>query len=388
MASCNNGVDLLSARFVLVGLIGSSVALFGLLANAALATLFVSRATFRHSPFFFLGFVAVFDTLLDLVYLMLLSSPIVAEYYQNEALYTLWVSYVRPIYLLGQVFKITSVLCLIVASFERYFMTRHWTFTGFSIRTRWAILFSVIVVAISVKLVTSNFQDIVLIIRPQCRLFRRYTVGNLSERAWLSGLVNTVTIFVPFLTLVFLNGGIVFMLRKQNIQQLRSLITELTMGHDVMKIRRKNLRSATNTLIIIITAYLISNLLNLSLTLIEFFIPEFLQQTHRSAYRLAADCASVLTVFGNAIRCPAHFLSNSEIRVQFWIMIFGENEKNEKIPAVVRRRSERIDNPWFSLLLSVHNEEDNNCESDGLTKGRKSAIDRTLQKRNSTIGIC
>jgi hypothetical protein len=40
-----------------------------------------------------------------------------------------------------------------------------------------------------------------------------------------------------------------------------------------MKARRRNLRLATHTLLVIITAYLISNLLNMALTLTEFLDP-------------------------------------------------------------------------------------------------------------------
>uniref|UniRef100_A0A1I7X862 G_PROTEIN_RECEP_F1_2 domain-containing protein n=1 Tax=Heterorhabditis bacteriophora TaxID=37862 RepID=A0A1I7X862_HETBA len=147
-------------------------------------------------------------------------------------------------------------------------MTKHWTFTGFERRTRWFALLLVIGMAIIIKNITA---DVDIQEHENCTRFRRYTVGTRSENEYHLGLVNTVAIFLPFFTLIFLNGGIVIMLRKQNVQQLRSLITELTMGHDVMKIRRRNLRSATNTLIVIISAYLISNLLNLYLTITEYF---------------------------------------------------------------------------------------------------------------------
>src|SRR5688572_15549703 len=71
-----NDESLLGTRFWLVAVLGGSLAIFGIVANGLLARLFVSRLNFRHSPFFFLGFVALFDTLLDLVYLLLLVGPI------------------------------------------------------------------------------------------------------------------------------------------------------------------------------------------------------------------------------------------------------------------------------------------------------------------------
>ncbi|KHJ96189.1 hypothetical protein OESDEN_03862 [Oesophagostomum dentatum] len=258
-------------------------------------------------------------------------------------------------------------------------MTKHWTFTGFERRTRYLALLFVVGMAIVIKNITA---DISVIERDECEGYRRFKITTRRVDAYHIDLFNTAAIFVPFFTLIFLNGGIVMMLRKQNVQQLRSLITELTMGTDVMKIRRRNLRSATNTLIVIISAYLISNLLNVSLTITEYFNEDFLHIQHPDFFRLAADFASVLAVMGNDIRCPAHFLSNSEIRQQFALMFFGDVEDKKltkKISEEPRRRSERLENPWISLLLSVHEKDQPNSP---LLSGRNYA------KRHSTIAIC
>lgn len=101
-----------------------------------------------------------------------------------------------------------------------------------------------------------------------------------------------------------------------DFQQLRSLITELTMGYDFMKIRRRNIRAATNTLLLIISAYLISNLLSLFLSISVFLRPGLLQRQYPIEYRLCSDGASLLTLIGNALRFPAHFCSNAEVREQ------------------------------------------------------------------------
>lgn len=55
--------------------------------------------------------------------------------------------------------------------------------------------------------------------------------------------------------------------------------------------------------------------------------PDYLHVYHPDLNRLATDSAALLTVVGNAIRCPAHIFSNSEIRTQFRIMLCGEREK-------------------------------------------------------------
>ncbi|WKY06845.1 hypothetical protein Q1695_006770 [Nippostrongylus brasiliensis] len=369
---------LVAERYFLMGVVGSGLALFGVLANGLLAVLFLTRSNYRHSPFFFLGFVALFDTLFDSTFILLMSVPVNAEYFDNYKLFMVWLKYMPVVHVFSQIFKIASVFCLIMASIERYCMTKHWTFTGFEQRTRWLALSFVVGMAIIIKSITA---DISVLEREECDGYRRFKVSYQRGDSYHLGLFNTAAIFVPFFTLIFLNGGIVMMLRKQNVQQLRSLITELTMGHDVMKIRRRNLRSATNTLIVIISAYLISNLLNVYLTITEYFNADFLHVDHPDFFRLAADFASVLTVIGNAIRPPAHFLSNSEIRQQFALMVFGDVQEKpslKKLEELPRRRSERLENPWISLLLSVHEKDQ---PSSPLLSG-------SYVKRHSTIAIC
>lgn len=209
-----------------------------------------------------------------------------AEYFIWPKLYLLWIRNVQAFYIIGHIFKVSSVFCLIVASFERYWMTKHWTFTGFEYRKRWVLLTCVIFVAIFIKIITSMvclskklkiivsfLKEIVIISNPECNtVFSRHAVGQLNK-SWLIGFLNMLTIFLPFVTLIFLNGGIVLMLRQQNIQQLRSLMQELTVGRDFMKERRRNLKIATNTLIAIINCYLISNLLHLFISLVEYLQP-------------------------------------------------------------------------------------------------------------------
>lgn len=71
---CSEENMLLTERFWLLGVLGTILAMFGVVANALLTILFLSQLAYRHSPFFFLGFVAFYDTLLDFTYLLLLVS--------------------------------------------------------------------------------------------------------------------------------------------------------------------------------------------------------------------------------------------------------------------------------------------------------------------------
>uniref|UniRef100_A0A0K0FH36 G_PROTEIN_RECEP_F1_2 domain-containing protein n=1 Tax=Strongyloides venezuelensis TaxID=75913 RepID=A0A0K0FH36_STRVS len=192
-------------------------------------------------------------------------------------------------------------------------------------------------------------HDIVIVSQPECDFYNRINVGQISKNNFLSGILTLTTTFIPFCTLIFLNGGTVIMLKKQNIQQLRSLITKLTLGQDVMEMRRKNLKAATHTLLFIITAYLISNLLNLIISIIEFIYPDLLQIYYPYFYRLVVDLASVMTIIGNAIRLPAHLFSNTEIR-NVLIKNIKPPEDRNVVPDY--RRPSHVDSPWFSLLYA------------------------------------
>uniref|UniRef100_A0A1I7U7S8 G_PROTEIN_RECEP_F1_2 domain-containing protein n=1 Tax=Caenorhabditis tropicalis TaxID=1561998 RepID=A0A1I7U7S8_9PELO len=369
---------LLEERFYINGVFGTVIAVFGVIANGFLATLFLTRTIYRNSPFFFLGFVALFDTLVDATFLLLLPLEVSSVYYEESVAYQIWLKYVRHVYLFAQIVKISSVFSLIMASIERYCMTKHWTFVGFEMRTRWMVLFFLVCAAVFIKYMS---EEAVVVTRENCFGFRRWAVkiqrGELGHMGWLHSLA----IFLPFFTLIFLNGGIVRMLRKQNVQQLRSLIAELTLGHDLSKIRRKNLRSATRTLIVIISAYLISNLLSLILIITEYFNPDYLHVHHPDLNRLATDSAALLTVVGNAIRCPAHIFSNSEIRTQFRIMLCGEREKKEVKQLTERRRTqEKLDNPWMALMWVSANNQTSDDD-------RAAFMPRAFIKRHSAIAI-
>ncbi|VDD93261.1 unnamed protein product [Enterobius vermicularis] len=151
---CDNSNECYTERFWLIGITGSLLAIFGVISNALLTIVFLSNLSYRRSPFFFLGFVALYDTLLDFTYM---SVPICAGFTTDLSICLLWYHYSQPFHLFAQIFKISSVFCLIAASIERYLMTRHWTFTGFEHRTRWLILIIIVAFAVIIKTATCSF---------------------------------------------------------------------------------------------------------------------------------------------------------------------------------------------------------------------------------------
>jgi hypothetical protein len=148
----------------------------------------------------------------------------------------------------------------------------------------------------------------------------------------LRSLFDMITVSLPFITLILLNMGIIFMIRKQNVQQLRTLITQLTLGKDLSKVRKQNLKAATNTLLFIITIYLLSNVLTLFLTFLEFLYPGYYETHYPGTCRFLSDVSHLLAVFGNALRPLAHLYTNKELRHQMRELIFG------RIPTIRRKK--------------------------------------------------
>lgn len=149
-------------------------------------------------------------------------------------------------------------------------------------------------------------------------------------------------------------------------------------------------------------AALLSNATNKS-----FNFTGLLQNQYPYEYRIAADVASLLTVTGNALRCPAHIFSTKDIREQLlpciltepsrFLKLFKSVSSNRSLiqkyddKAPIRRGSERLENPpWISVLLLNHDDDHNgeiitSCiHRDGL----QTVFEKDNIRRLSNIGIC
>ncbi|KAI6236495.1 hypothetical protein M3Y95_00163700 [Aphelenchoides besseyi] len=346
-------------RFILFALIGGVIALVGMFCNAAVAYLFVARFNYRHSPFFFMGFVAFFDCILSFAYLLTMAFPMSARQFHWSNTYLAWLTNAQALMLLVQVVKLASVSCLVVASYERFMVTKHWTNSGFDYSVRWFLLIAAI--ALSVVLKLFNPTSYVVVERRECHsLFTRFLVERSPSTNGLRSLMDTLIVGCPFITLVFLNLQIVLKIRKQNVQDLRSLITQLTLGRDLMEIRRENLRSATRSLLFIITTYLLSNCLALTITTVEYFYPGYYEVQYPQLCRFFVDLSNLLTVFGNALRPPSHLLNSEDLRTEMLDLFFGKFPTFNTSPKhKAFEELHHVESPWFSALLTTRDAEKN-----------------------------
>ena len=129
-----------------------------------------------------------------------------------------------------------------------------------------------------------------------------------------------------------------------------------------------------------------------------------LQHQYPYEYRLAADFASLLTVIGNALRCPAQICCNKDIRVQLFELLqkpkvhFLVPNATMTLPLIqpqeklaIRRHSEKIENPaWISVLLINHDDDKHGNETTACIRknGLQAVFERDNIRRLSNIGIC
>ena len=138
------------------------------------------------------------------------------------------------------------------------------------------------------------------------------------------------------------------------------MMMELAVGKEQLKCHKKRIRNATRTLVAIISAYLISNLLKVFLTIWDSFDPRSLRNEFSSFYKLSEDSASLMAMLGNVVRLPIYTILDPEIRQELFLMLFRKKristcqESSNITPevkfkdsglAMIRRFSEVIDRP-------------------------------------------
>uniref|UniRef100_A0A915DHS7 G-protein coupled receptors family 1 profile domain-containing protein n=1 Tax=Ditylenchus dipsaci TaxID=166011 RepID=A0A915DHS7_9BILA len=121
---------------------------------------------------------------------------------------------------------------------------------------------------------------------------------------WFRSIVNT---FFPFFLSFYFNIRIISRLNQQHAAA--RLFRFATSEH------RKNIRSATNMLVMVTACYIACNSLNVVVTAWEFVdIDSLLTQEIRPFYTYSSDLVSLLTVFASAVRLPIYYACNARIR--------------------------------------------------------------------------
>lgn len=219
-------------------------------------------------------------------------------------------------------------MLIVSASFERYVCSISST-PVIAPRKRVVVIVAVVLLAVVMK--GSVFVELELHALPHCPTFvnLRLDLSDITrsesyKTVWMFWCRNFLNVFLPFTFLLVLNTATIMNLNKYSkdsvVERLPSLLPGSVMASDA----RSKRRDATRTLAALVTVYLLSNTLNLILTIMEFIKPELLRHLGEGRiYKYLADLSSLLTISSTAARLPLYYHCNGEIRKQLR-HFFGE----------------------------------------------------------------
>ncbi|KAK5966854.1 hypothetical protein GCK32_019715, partial [Trichostrongylus colubriformis] len=95
--NCSRNESYDFARYAVIVYIGTPIALAGVVCNCILLRLF-SKCRSRKSPTLYLLVLAIFDLLMDLLYIPFFTVDALAIYHQNEFLYHIWHVYAMLVF--------------------------------------------------------------------------------------------------------------------------------------------------------------------------------------------------------------------------------------------------------------------------------------------------
>ncbi|KAK6029023.1 hypothetical protein OSTOST_04875 [Ostertagia ostertagi] len=80
---------------------------------------------------------------------------------------------------------------------------------------------------------------------------------------------------------------------------------------------KSRVRAATRTLVFVVATYLLSNILNVIITIWEYIDYESITVTFNTFYTFAVDVVSLLTIFAGSLRLPIYVCCQTELRKDF-----------------------------------------------------------------------
>ncbi|KAI6227949.1 hypothetical protein M3Y95_00570700 [Aphelenchoides besseyi] len=298
-------------RLFLVGFLGTFTAVVSLVFNGFLFLIFISKRHHRRSHVAYLTFLALIDTFLSASYILLFPTTIFMDYFESEILAQAWWSYVKPMLSISHVAITSSALLLCAATFER-FVTISKIRSQFSMRYRFGLMAIVLIFALACK--APMFAEYEVVKNDNCTGVTEYTVvpTEWSEKEPYNFVYKfcfrtIATTFLPFFLSLHFNIRIVGQLRNQYVG-LRLFRFENSE-------HRKNIRAATQMLVVISSIYLICNLPSVIIGVLEFIDKDMLITVEwRGLYTYSTDLISLLTLVACGSRLPIYYKCNRRIR--------------------------------------------------------------------------
>ncbi|CAI4231823.1 unnamed protein product [Auanema sp. JU1783] len=323
-------------RFWLVTVFGSIISFISIANNILLFYNFLTKKHHRTNYNIYLMLLAFFDVFVSIAYILLMSVNVLSDYLQSALLLKIWYIYMVPMITISHIAMTSSSNLIVAATFERYCMTVNMKSLPFVQRNRKLFAFLAIFLGIVSK--GTMFLEFEIYVNPECEgtmsatniAYRQFVFGTPYNIVWRFWYRNFVTIFAPFFILAILNIRIV----KALTIHTKLTVCQLAGNAAVEQAKRKaTVRAATRTLVLVVCCYLISNIINVALTIWEHLDKEGLQSRYINLYVIAVDMVSLLTTLACACRLPIYLSCQVALRTEILDILknlFSCESKNKK----------------------------------------------------------
>uniref|UniRef100_A0A0K0EU23 G_PROTEIN_RECEP_F1_2 domain-containing protein n=1 Tax=Strongyloides venezuelensis TaxID=75913 RepID=A0A0K0EU23_STRVS len=323
-------------RFWLVTVAGTTLAIICIIENAFLFTMLARKRKYRNSYVLYLLLLALFDILIGMAYIPLMSLSLYLDYIQSVFLLRAWYAYMIPMITVSHIAMTSTTFLIVAASWERYCITASNTkMVRFLSKYRKNIAACSVILGMLTKISLAFEFDIKFI--PRCiNTMAEYELNSSSLALsyyyalfWRLIFRNIFTILAPFFFLLIINARVVYILHQYPTTIINTFPIDTSLMTTVMEKQTNNpklsyeyqrkvrVRAATKTLLFVSLSYILSNFLNVILTLWEYIDIELLQLEYLPFYTITVDLISIFTVLAGVLRLPIYVICMPEMRVEF-----------------------------------------------------------------------
>uniref|UniRef100_A0A1I7ZJJ5 G_PROTEIN_RECEP_F1_2 domain-containing protein n=1 Tax=Steinernema glaseri TaxID=37863 RepID=A0A1I7ZJJ5_9BILA len=245
-----------------------------------------------------------------------MSVSLLLDYVESVWLLRAWFAYMVPMITISHIAMTSSSFLILAASFERYITTVQPNRTRVLRKYRRQIAAGAVLLGVITK-ISLAFEFSITFNEECVNTMSEYALHlaplaqnehyNLFWRLWFR---NIITSLLPFFLLAFMNTRIVAVLQRTDF--------ELLTVEKISEAQRKSrVRAATRTLLLVVFMYLLSNVLNVIVTIWEYIDMRSLSEDFLPFYIFSVDIVSLLTILAAALRLPIYLTCQPHLRREF-----------------------------------------------------------------------
>ncbi|CAD6194886.1 unnamed protein product [Caenorhabditis auriculariae] len=314
-------------KMVFVGVLGLVTAVVSIVHNCMLFYTFNTSKVLRKRNLIYLKWISGCDVFFSLCYIAIMCVQVYTDFFESFRLFVWWHSYLRTAFTVSHITLSAASFLLMAATIERYLQS-----TGDNRSTQLFRLLAThrgIVVSLcflgSLIFRGTVFFEIKVVYNHKCEGFSslglaavRVFSNPMVDVVWRFWVRKIVTVFLPFIVLAYFNARIVMNVRKTDRDQtVKALVLFITVGTrgEVTRLRSR-LRAVTRMLVLVVTCYLVANILDVIIAFWETIDLDSLMLDNAGVYAILADISSFLPILACALRLPIYAINDRQIRTE------------------------------------------------------------------------